>query len=291
MPNHRRVFTEEEKNIIREMAARKESRRQMQLAINCPNTTLDRLLSELGIEIVDSRHKDGSNVYGLNKHYFDEIDTPNKAYIVGFLFADGTNMSNGKSVRISLQINDEYILNRMKEEMGTTVPLMYNSVVNPLICGTQCYGEFKEVMLRIDSTRINKRLREIGMIPNKTNVIEFPKDIPDELMCHFVRGYFDGNGHVTYSVGKSTTKRIGITSGSLVFCNQFKEYLSKLGIKANVTPKSRGKAYTCEITNGGGMIKFFHHLYDDSDMKLIRKYDRYKMVLDTINVDLIKYPA
>ena len=27
--------------------------------------------------------------YKINEHYFDTIDTPNKAYVLGFLYADG----------------------------------------------------------------------------------------------------------------------------------------------------------------------------------------------------------
>lgn len=33
----------------------------------------------------------GRREYKLNEYYFDEINTPNKAYVLGFLCADGSN--------------------------------------------------------------------------------------------------------------------------------------------------------------------------------------------------------
>jgi len=48
--------------------------------------------------------------YSLNENYFDEIDTSNKAYILGFLYADGYNNRINNTVVLSLFKQDREIL-------------------------------------------------------------------------------------------------------------------------------------------------------------------------------------
>ena len=55
----------------------------------CGESTILRILNEHGIE---RRHLgEACKKYKMDFTYFDEIDTPNKAYILGFLYADGVN--------------------------------------------------------------------------------------------------------------------------------------------------------------------------------------------------------
>lgn len=35
-----------------------------------------------------------------------------------------------------------------------------------------------------------------GCVPNKSLILTFPRTIPDNLIHHFIRGYFDGDGSV-----------------------------------------------------------------------------------------------
>ena len=51
--------------------------------------------------------------YPFNIHFFDEINTEEKAYILGFLYADGYNMEERNTVAISLKKEDSYILERI----------------------------------------------------------------------------------------------------------------------------------------------------------------------------------
>ena len=45
--------------------------------------------------------------YTIDDTVFEEIDTPEKAYWLGFLFADGYN--SGKDVKLILHINDKVV--------------------------------------------------------------------------------------------------------------------------------------------------------------------------------------
>lgn len=52
--------------------------------------------------------------YKRNKHYFDKIDTPNKAYILGLLFADGCNHIKHNAITLTLQAEDIDVLEKIK---------------------------------------------------------------------------------------------------------------------------------------------------------------------------------
>ena len=53
--------------------------------------------------------------YNLDEEYFDNINSQNKAYILGFLYADGSNNPKKHTVSISLQEEDRYILEWMRK--------------------------------------------------------------------------------------------------------------------------------------------------------------------------------
>ena len=58
--------------------------------------------------------EDRKNKYKINKDYFETIDSPDKAYLLGFIAADGciiTNQNNSyKGLDIALQKNDRDFL-------------------------------------------------------------------------------------------------------------------------------------------------------------------------------------
>ena len=55
--------------------------------------------------------------YNVNDNYFDVIDNQNKAYILGFLYADGCNYKNGY-FKIDLQEEDKNMLEVFKKELN-----------------------------------------------------------------------------------------------------------------------------------------------------------------------------
>ena len=53
----------------------------------------------------------------MDEKYFDNIDTQNKAYTLGFLFADGYNSISKSTVSMALQESDGYILDKIRADM------------------------------------------------------------------------------------------------------------------------------------------------------------------------------
>ena len=73
---------------------------------------------------------------------------------------------------------------------------------------------------------------QLGFTPNKSLSLAFP-DIPNKYSCHFIRGYFDGDGHVWSGlVHKKDRKRpsrivnIGFTSGSKYYLLEMQKILN-----------------------------------------------------------------
>jgi hypothetical protein len=125
----------------------------------------------------------------LDEHYFDEIDTPNKAYILGFLYADGYNNEVNHTIVLTLHEKDKDILEKIRKELKCEKPLYHISSVN------KHDGKPRELeSLILASKHMSETIKKWGLVPNKTFTLEFPKFLSDNLVCHFIRGYFDGDG-------------------------------------------------------------------------------------------------
>ena len=64
--------------------------------------------------------------YSINENYFDNIDSPNKAYILGLLYADGNVGLNNYIIQLALQSRDIDILNKIKEELNIDCVLYFD---------------------------------------------------------------------------------------------------------------------------------------------------------------------
>ena len=191
-----------------------------------------RFVSKIFIELGLKKQGVGKYVYS-KEDYFDDINSQNKAYILGLLFADGCNHiynSNGEGkyqITLSLQEDDKEILEKIKIEMDLQNPLHY------LIPRTGNYINGKIVKsakpqwkLEFNNKHISLRLNELGMVQNKSLVLQFP-DINSILYKHFIRGYFDGDGSIySYIADGYLCYRFKITS-SYDFCLKVKEVIQK----------------------------------------------------------------
>ena len=96
-----RIFTQKEKDIIDKMYKDGDRFDDIRSFLHCKEDTLRTYLRNNGYErrkrnVVKGCEKLGaSRKHHFNENYFDIIDTEDKAYWLGFLYADG-NVSYGK---------------------------------------------------------------------------------------------------------------------------------------------------------------------------------------------------
>lgn len=128
-------------------------------------------------------------IHSLNEDYFEKIDSEDKAYFLGLIYADGCVFRN--CLKISLQEEDGYILGVLKDKLNYGGAI---SKVNPKIETSHK----PQSSLQIGSKKLVSDLNKLGCIARKSLVLEFPtnKQVPRHLIFHFIRGCFDGDGWV-----------------------------------------------------------------------------------------------
>lgn len=136
--------------------------------------------------------------YPIIEDFFDKIDTEEKAYVLGLLYADGWNQTERNLVAIALKESDKDILEKITELIQPDKPLRYYTAAN----SREKEGfenSQNQCRLMINNKHISQRLVELGCGKAKTHTLTFPtkEQVPSHLIRHFVRGYFDGDGSVS----------------------------------------------------------------------------------------------
>jgi len=223
--------------------------------------------------------KRGENLRSIkfNLNIFEKIDTEEKAYWLGFLYADGYNSQKHRRVRLCLDSKDENHLIKFKDFMGGNSTIKEKFIKN--ISGSIS----KNVRLDINSVKISLDLANLGCTQKKTFTLKFPTEnqVPVHLQSHFIRGYFDGDGSVFLSNEiHHRSKKIE----SIIHCRMMstKDFLvdflkiSKIGNMSCI--KSVGNVYDYQIKRNVRCKEFYEFLYKDATIFLERKkqiFDNY----------------
>lgn len=212
--------------------------------------------------------------YYVNEEYFDMIDNQDKAYILGFLYADGCNHGTG-GISISLEESDKMILEEMRNAIGIEAPLRYVDNSNKHDFG---YTYKNQYCMSISSYHMAHVLSIRGMMPNKSLILEFPQWLKPELYSHFIRGIFDGDGSL-YRYDKNGKQNTVVTITSTEnFCKAVIDICAQyVGIRGHFYDASCHNGVTRVFSICGRDIckKFLDWIYDDAQLFLQRKYDRY----------------
>lgn len=205
--------------------------------------------------------------YNFNEHYFDVIDCQEKAYWLGFFAADGYNHLDKGCIEFRLHKQDKEILEKFKSCIEAN---------NPIGLYKQTYCN-----LTLYSQHLCYKLSEYGLNQAKTYTLQIPI-LEDELMKHFIRGYFDGDGCL------SVTKRKDRAENSLVYQfnitgmeNPLKviqnHLVNNIGVVDNGL-KHRKSTVAVTIHYSGRNIckRILDYLYQDATIYLQRKYNKYR---------------
>lgn len=205
--------------------------------------------------------------YTLNEHYFDIVDTQEKAYILGLLYADG-NVS-GNTIQISLQENDRDILDKINQLLSSDRPLYFVDYHNKY--NSHGLNRKDQYALCIVNKYMSSKLKELGVIERKSLILEYPEWLDDNLFRHFIRGYMDGDGTIF-------STRYGISFvGTCKFCKSVQEkILNLLNIDSGICQdKRKNHCFSLYIKNYKGAKAFLDYIYEDATVYLQRKYNIY----------------
>lgn len=229
--------------------------------LNICSTTICRILKRNNIDLKGAVKF--NRKYNINESFLDVIDTQEKAYFLGFMFADGNVHSKSSEIKICLHNKDIHILELFSNIFYGFKHLIYEK-------------EGKYVTFLIWSAKLKKKLIEYGCVPAKTFKISMPVSIPEPLMSHFFRGLYDGDGCINFNGNKL---RI-ILTGYSRFLEEIKCYLQTT---LNITPiiaqtKKLKNVSDLSILRHEDGLMFLDWLYKDSTIYLNRKFEKYQVV-------------
>lgn len=214
--------------------------------------------------------------YVLDENYFDNIDSQEKAYFLGLLYADGYNNTSRGEIHLSLQEEDKYILDKFREVTNSNRPLLYIDY-NYLKYGGKIIYRYD-----VSSRHMSQRLHELGCFKAKSLSVKFPtpEQVPDYLISHFIRGYFDGDGCITSSLVKETYNQYSLSIVSTEdFCLSLQKICNNLKINSFITKRHKDRIDTNRNFQIGGNIQvqtFLDWLYENSKVYLNRKFLKYE---------------
>lgn len=232
---------------------------------------LDR--SKAAIDLKINRLGLKKDKYIYNHDYFENVDTPQKAYWLGFIYADGgvsiNEKTNSCELSIKLQALDCDHLKKFNKALDGNVGITFDSRKCNL--NNKIYDCCQ---IRLYSSKLVHDLEKYGVIPNKTLTIRFP-DIDKELYADFIRGYFDGDGCVYENKKKKGQSSIAVnfTCGSVEFLKDIRSILYENGICSYITTW-KNKAPKLIIGGMKNTHHFLYYIYKDKSEFLERKYKK-----------------
>lgn len=196
--------------------------------------------------------------------HFENIDTEEKAYWLGFLYADGYVSAKEDKIELCLAEKDFHHLEKFKNFIGLPNKICYRAAT-------------KAYRYSFRSTSCKQDLIKQGCVPKKSLILHFPttEQVPDVLLRHFLRGYFDGDGWFTNT---ESCFEAGLIS-SQDFINSFLAKIeSFIDVKIDSTVKNvhrENGAKKYSFYSKHDVTVFLDFLYQDSSIYLDRKYEHY----------------
>lgn len=200
------------------------------------------------------------------ENIFNSIDTPEKAYWLGLLYADGDISAAKNTISLNLKEADYEHLVAFKSFLGAGNKIAKKKKVE----GDKEYIEYR---IGLDSSIMKNDLIRQGCCPRKTFKILFPTcdQVPVHLLSHFVRGYYDGDGSIERG---SNTKPSGVFEllGTEEFLIGFMKWT---GLHHNSVNGFKHSDIKRVAYSGRFARLIFEKIYDNANFYLKRKHDQY----------------
>ena len=238
--------------------------------------TITKYLKERNIEITNTHGK-----VPFNEEFFDNINTEEKAYWLGFLYADGYISSRDFRIGLSVSIKDIEHLEKYGKSLDYSKGM--NIVTSHQFGSKDVHNKNGEIIQMCRTVITNehmwKSLNSKGCMPNKSLILEFPEESifsSKGLIRHFIRGYVDGDGTLgVYPHSKSNPNLEAslLIVGTKPFLEGVQKYLGIDGFlmqKPNCNELTYRLGYSTKKAE-----KVAEFLYKDSTIYLERKYNIY----------------
>lgn len=198
----------------------------------------------------------------VNENIFEIINTEEKAYWLGFMFADGCVNRTSDRIELSLKEDDYNHIQNFKSFLESEHVIGKKSKT----INGKTYISYR---LGITNKKLKQDLIRHGCVPNKTKILRFPT-LEKELVKHFIRGYVDGDGCITSHCTSKVSLEILGTKEFLI------EILKFYNLETDKYIYSfKHSDINRLILTGIKAFNVIKDLYDNSNIYLDRKFNLY----------------
>ena len=265
---------EQEKEILERYLNKQESLYKIEKEIHISQYMIEKTLKKYGVKkrtYIEAKQL--GRKYKCDDDFF-KIPNSNMAYILGLLASDGSISKKENLIAIQLEEKDREILEKIQQITKNTRPIeeYIRMETQHTICS-----------FRVWSKSWKDSLAHYGIIPEKTFKLKPPEFLPKEYIIDYIRGYFDGDGsiykvdsqnRVFFEIDGASKEEIDWIYDKLV--NQYHILLNKKSIDT----KSNGTIiYKIKIGNKKELLKLYHLLYDNKELFMQRKKDKFENLL------------
>lgn len=282
---HNNFWTDEEIDFIKNNYLLY-SNKKLGEKIGRTRSSVQNKLNELGIK--------RDNKYYFNYNYFKEIDSKEKAYWLGFIWADGYVQKY--ELGIELSIKDIEHLKKFNKCLNGNL-----QITTRKRNGCFKYKEYDNsndiiefCSIRIHNKQMIDDLIKYNIVPNKTykSINCGLPNIPQEFLIYFIEGYFDGDGAILKNK-KHNCLNANITSVNKIILEEIRLFLYE-NYKISSYIITSKKAINSEISNldtyqicfkgMNNCYKFLSLIYNNN-LYLDRKYQTFKDCVKNMNLE------
>lgn len=274
------ITKDQENKILEYLIEDKISLLEISKIVNISHSTVCNIRKKYGFPEITRRH----GFLPINHNYFEKIDTPDKAYWLGWIITDGCihSKSELKNQALSFELSaiDVAILEELKKHLGSEHKITVYDQLEP-----RNEKIYKKCKYTISCKKICDDLEKLGVCSNKSNDCKLPI-LSDDLMPHLIRGLIDGDGWVLANkkpLKKYSTAKIkhdfvfGFCSSVKSFVEEFRNFLIKTLDLNEVKIYNYSNSEKCfkviYVGNQQGK-KFYDYIYSCGGPRLERKYKR-----------------
>lgn len=243
---------------------------------------MEKILKKYGIpKRTYTEAKQEGRKYPCNDDFF-KIQSPDMAYILGFIASDGYISAKENCISIEILQKDKDILFQIAEKTSVTKPISLQTRNNGCETAT----------LRNWSASWKQDLSHYGIVNNKTFTLKPPTLLLPKYRIDYIRGYFDGDGSISTTKAKNSKEIIydknsfeivGVSKPTIDWIreeliNHYHIILNKPGY---YTTNTGTVIYKIITTDKKEIQKIYNLFYTtDSGLFLQRKKEKFETILN-----------
>lgn len=250
------IWSEDQKQYIKQEYVDKDrTLKSLASEFNVQPQAIRNLLRKMNVEIINKKIRN----YPRNSNYFTNIDSSEKAYWLGFMYADGTVSS--KTNTIALGLKDQEHVEKFKQAIGA-----YNNKISVVTD-----NRFSQPCIMYDfsirDSQLHDDLIAWGCVSNKSYVEELRMpNINSEYIWDFLRGFFDGDGCITWS--KNNNRYTISWTGNKYFLQDIRKLCQKdkVSIEQNVKSKI---TYQFRLSGQQDVLRILTNMYKNATIDTV----------------------